>query len=67
MQYGSMRSVALALTQTAQGPSERQAALSQVGTVCTWSLSQSLGLQKVGIQGRGLNTGGRGKLDVCTL
>lgn len=38
------------------------AALGRVGTVCTWSLSRSLGDTKVGIQGGGLNTGGRGKL-----
>lgn len=37
------------------------AALSQVGTVCTWSLSQSLGIQRLA---GGLNTGGRGRLDV---
>lgn len=36
MQYGTMRSVALALTQTALGPSERQAA------VC-WLLSAKWG------------------------
>lgn len=52
MQYGTMHSVALALTQTALGPSERQAsvclaALSQEGTVCTLSLAQSLGIQRL--------------------
>lgn len=51
MQLGTMRSVALALAQTALGPSEADccllAALSQVGTVCTWSLSRSRGIQRL--------------------
>lgn len=66
MQYGTMRSVALALTQTALGLSERQAA------VC-WLLSAKWGQFALGvflslwgykgwhIQGGGLNTGGVGK------
>lgn len=52
MQDGAARSVALALAQTAMGPSEMDfcllAALSQVGTVCTWGVS---GDAKVGIKG----------------
>lgn len=51
MQYGTMRSMALAPTQTALGPLERGCcllpALSHVGTVCTWSLSQSLGEERL--------------------
>lgn len=66
MQYGTMRSVALALTQTALGPSERQsccllAARSQAGTVCTWSLFSVSGDAKVGIQGGGIKYGWRGR------
>lgn len=68
MQYGNMHSVALALTQTALGPSERQAAV----CCCSQPSGDSLHLEsfsvsgdtKVGIQGGGVNPGGRGRLNV---
>ncbi len=57
MQYGAMRSVALALTQTALGPSERQAA------VC-WLLSAKWGQFALGVvlslwEYKGWHTGGK--------
>lgn len=41
------------------------AALSQVGTVCTWSLSPSLGDAKVGIQGAGFKYGWQERAECC--
>lgn len=63
MQNGTMRSLALALTQTALGPSERQAAVCWLLSA-KWGQFAVSGDAKVGVQGGGLNTGGRGRLDV---
>lgn len=65
MQNGTMRSVALALTQTALGPSERQAAVCWLLSA-KWGQFAVSGDAKVGVQGGGLNTGGRGRLDVVS-
>lgn len=70
MQYGTLRSVALALAQTALGPSERLAAVcwllsAKWGQFALGVFLRLWGMQRLAFREQDLNTDGRRELNVA--